>query len=120
MRRGLNVAVLVIPATSIAASANLTVVVLSPFWRRFNAAGVIGGMATEMVSPVAFALLGPAFLGAVFPIMNPAILSMPLGLPGAALCAFVSRHEPDADAYLDAVMFKARIGPAPATARPSP
>ena len=114
--QGVNVAVLVILAISIAASANFPVIVLSLFWRRFNTAGVIGGMATGLVSSVALALLGPAFLGAgaVFPIVNPAILSMPLGFLGAALCALLGRREPDADAHFDAVLFQAHTGRVPA------
>ncbi|MCJ2035331.1 cation acetate symporter [Methylobacterium sp. J-068] len=116
LAQGVNVAVLVILAISIAASANFPVIVLSLFWRRFNTAGVIGGMATGLISSVALALLGPAFLGpaAVFPIVNPAILSMPLGFLGAVLCAFIGKREPDADAHFDAVLFQAHTGRAPA------
>ena len=116
LAQGVNVAVLVILAISIAASANFPVIVLSLFWRRFNTAGVIGGMATGLGSSIALALLGPAFLGtgAFFPIVNPAILSMPLGFLGAALCALLGRREPDADAHFDTVLFQAHTGRVPA------
>ena len=42
--QGVNVAVLVIVATCIAASANFPVLMLSLFWRRFNTAGVVSGI----------------------------------------------------------------------------
>jgi len=57
------VAVLVILAICIAASANFPVLVLSLFWRRFNTGGVIGGMALGLVSSVSLALIGPGYLG---------------------------------------------------------
>ncbi|MBV9079328.1 MAG: cation acetate symporter [Methylobacteriaceae bacterium] len=116
LAEGVNVAVLVILAISVAASANFPVIVLSLFWRRFNTAGVIGGMATGLVSAVALALVGPAFLGpaALFPIVNPAILSMPLGFLGAVLGTYLGSREADADAHFDAVLFQAQTGRAPA------
>lgn len=52
LAEGVNVAVLVILAICIAASANFPVLVLSLFWHRFNYGNVIGGMASGLVSSV--------------------------------------------------------------------
>jgi cation/acetate symporter len=63
LAEGVNVAVLVILAICIAASANFPVLLLSLFWRRFNTGGVVGGMALGLLSSVGLALIGPAYLG---------------------------------------------------------
>lgn len=78
-------AVLVILATCIAASANFPVLALSLFWRRFNSGGVIRGMALGLVSSVGLALIGPAYLGAsaIWPLVNPTVVALPLGILGA-------------------------------------
>ena len=112
LAQGLNVAVLVILAISIAASANFPVIVLSLFWRRFNTAGVIGGMAAGLISSVTLALLGPAFLGAgaMFPIVNPAILSMPIGFLGAVIGTLMGGRQAAADEHFDEVAFRAHTG----------
>ena len=48
LAQGVNVAVLVILAICVAASANFPVLILSLFWRRFNTGGVVGGMAVGL------------------------------------------------------------------------
>src|SRR5215472_16524783 len=92
---GVNVAVLVILAICIAASANFPVLVLSLFWRRFNTGGVIGGMVFGLVSSVVLAMLGPAVRGAdaIWPLVNPTIVSMPLGFLGALLGTFLAGRD---------------------------
>src|SRR5438046_7747746 len=54
-----NVAFLVALAFAVAASANLPVIVLSLFWRRFNTAGAVCGLATGLVSSLALIVLSP-------------------------------------------------------------
>src|SRR6185295_3871695 len=61
--QGFNVGVLVILAIAVAASANFPIILLSLFWRRFNTAGVIGGVAAGLASSIGLALAGPAFMG---------------------------------------------------------
>lgn len=87
LAQGVNVAVLVILAICVAASANFPVLILSLFWRRFNTGGVIGGMSFGLVSSVALAMIGPAMRGAdaLWPLVNPTIVSLPLGFLGAYL-----------------------------------
>jgi cation/acetate symporter len=118
LAQGINVGVLVILAIAVAASANFPVILLSIFWRRFNTAGVIGGMAAGLASSVLLAFLGPAFLKghAIFPIVNPTILSMPLGFAGAwAGTMITSRRGRRAmreahEARFDAFVFRAHTG----------
>lgn len=112
LAHGINVGVLVILAIAIAASANFPIILLSMFWRRFNTAGVIGGVAAGLISSVILAFLGPAFLksDAIFPIVNPTILSMPIGFLGAWLCTVLSRRDAEHEARFDAFVFRAQTG----------
>ncbi|WP_423195984.1 Acetate transporter ActP [Cupriavidus sp. H19C3] len=118
LAQGINVGVLVILAIAIAASANFPIIVLSMFWRRFNTAGVIGGVTAGLVSSVVLAFLGPAFLKdqAVFPIVNPTVLSMPIGFLGAWLCTVMSRRSAEHENRFDAFVFRAQTGVAPESA----
>lgn len=111
--QGLNVAVLVILAIAVAASSNFPIIFLSLFWRRFNTWGVIGGVSVGLISSVVLALIGPVFLGenAIFPIVNPTIVSMPLGFAGAVLGTFLGgRNREEAEAKFDEVTFRAHTG----------
>lgn len=112
LAQGQNVAVLVILAISIAASANFPIITLSLFWRRFNTGGVIGDVAVGLVSAVGLALIGPAFMGkeAIFPIVNPAVVSMPLGFLGALIGTWLGGRNAEHEAHFDQVMFKAQTG----------
>lgn len=112
LAEGVNVAVLVILAIAVAASANFPIIVLSLFWRRFNTAGVIGGVTVGLVSAVVLALMGPAFLkgNAIFPIVNPTILSLPLGFLGAVLGTYIGGRSMEDEARFDEVMFRAQTG----------
>ncbi len=112
LAQGLNVAVLVILAIAIAASSNFPIIALSLFWRRFNTAGVIGGVTFGLISSVALALMGPVFLGqeAIFPLVNPTLVSMPLGFAGAVLGTLLGRRNREAEARFDEVAFRAQTG----------
>jgi cation/acetate symporter len=110
--QGVNVAVLVILAICVAASANFPVLVLSLFWRRFNTGGVVGGMFVGLVSSVALAMLGPAVRGAdaIWPLVNPTIVSMPLGFLGAILGTFLTGRDPVNEARFDEVSRRVHTG----------
>jgi cation/acetate symporter len=113
LAQGVNVAVLVVLAIAVAASANFPMLALSLFWRRFNTWGVIGGVGAGLVSSVVLALLGPAFLGpdAVFPLVNPTIVSMPLGFAGAVIGTLLGgRRNLAAQERFDEVTFRAHTG----------
>src|SRR5204863_1885659 len=93
-----NVAFLVALAFAVAASANLPVIVLSLFWRRFNTAGAVCGLATGLVSSLVLIAVSPSILkaDAIFPLENPGIVSIPLGFLGAVLATLLTR-EPRAE-----------------------
>ena len=95
-----NVAFLVALAFAVAASANLPVIVLSIFWRRFNTSGAVVGLATGLIASIGLILVSPSLMAIDppnvmgtarhliqakpwFPLENPGILSIPLGFVGA-------------------------------------
>lgn len=94
--QSLNVAFLVALAFAIAASANLPTLLLSLFWKRFNTQGAVAGIYGGLISAVGLVIFSPVFSGSEsalisgvdinwFPLDNPGIVSIPLGL----LCAVV-------------------------------
>jgi cation/acetate symporter len=112
LAQGVNVAVLVILAICIAASANFPVLILSLFWRRFNTAGVVGGILVGLVSSVVLAILGPAVRGAdaVWPLVNPTIVSMPLGFLGAVLATLLVGRDRENESRFDAFSLRVHTG----------
>jgi cation/acetate symporter len=89
-----NVAFLVALAFAVAASANLPVIVLSLFWKRFNTRGAVAGLAVGLVSSLILILISPSVMktNALFPLENPGIISIPLGFIGAVLAALSGRE----------------------------
>ncbi|MCI0528205.1 MAG: cation acetate symporter, partial [Nitrospira sp.] len=57
-----NVAFLVGLAFAVAASANLPVIVLSLFWKRFNTAGAVAGLGTGLASSIILILISPSVM----------------------------------------------------------
>ncbi|MGR4932254.1 cation acetate symporter [Bradyrhizobium sp. CAR08] len=115
LAQGVNVAVLVILAICVAASANFPVLVLSLFWRRFNTGGVIGGMTLGLVSSLVLAMIGPAMRGAdaLWPLVNPTIVSLPLGFLGAVLGTWLAGRDFDNEKRFDAFSFQVHTGAEP-------
>ncbi|GAA2138393.1 cation acetate symporter [Glycomyces algeriensis] len=95
--QNLNVAFLVGLAFAVAASANLPTLLLSLFWKRFNTSGALWGIYGGLVASLALVVFSPVFSGtetsllgegvdiAWFPMSNPGLVSIPLGL----ICAVV-------------------------------
>ena len=100
--QSLNVAFLDALAFAVAASANVPVILLTIFWRRFNTTGAITGMLVGLVSCVGLVLISPNVLtgasseaavaptaiiavDALFPLKSPALISVPLGFLGCYL-----------------------------------
>lgn len=112
LAQGLNVAVLVILAISVAASANFPVIVLSLFWRRFTTRGVLSGVVVGLVSSVGLALIGPAVMGpdAIFPLINPTLVSAPLGFAGAILGSLLGPRDRTGERRFAEVQFRAYTG----------
>ena len=112
LAQGVNVAVLVILAICIAASASFPVLILSLFWRRFNTAGVVSGIVVGLASSVVLAMLGPAVRGAdaVWPLVNPTIVSMPLGFLGAILGTLLAGRDQENESRFDAFSLRVHTG----------
>lgn len=88
----LNVAFLVALAFGVAASANVPVILLTIFWKKFNTVGAITGMLTGLISAVGLTILSPNILGdaAIYPLEEPpAIFSVPLGFLGCYIGTLV-------------------------------
>ena len=93
--RDLNIAFMNALAFAIAASANLPVILLTLFWKRFTTTGAISGMIVGLVSALLFTFIGPTGMGenAIFPLKNPGIVSIPLGFLSAIVGAYVTRDQ---------------------------
>lgn len=94
LAKEMNVAYLVGLAFAVAASANVPVIVLTLFWKRFNTAGAVAGMLTGLISAVGLVLISPNVMSpetAIFPLKNPALVSVPLGFLGACLGNVLTR-----------------------------
>ena len=97
-----NVAFLVGLAFAVAASANLPVMVFSLYWRRFNTAGAVAGLLIGLASSIVLILVSPDFMThPLFPLKNPAIVSIPLGFLGAWLGALLSGETSDPDKFTE-------------------
>lgn len=102
--KGQNVAYMVSLAFAIAASANFPALVLSIFWRRCTTAGVVSSMVIGTVSTLLLIYLSPTIqvdiLGrseAVFPLRNPALLTIPLSFLTAIVVSLLSAADRAAD-----------------------
>ena len=122
--RSLNVAFLVGLAFAVAASANVPAILLTLYWRRFNTTGMIAGMLVGLISAVVLIVLSPAVMGVdgastavrhliqrppIFPLDNPAIVSVPLGF-AAAVIGTLLRREPEAEAAYSELTVRANTG----------
>ncbi|HYR57018.1 MAG TPA: sodium/solute symporter, partial [Chthoniobacteraceae bacterium] len=122
----INVAFLVGLAFAVAASANLPVIVLSIFWRRFNTVGAVAGLAVGLVASIVLIILSPSIMGidpadlpqakrhliqmaAIFPLTNPGIVSIPLGFLAAILGTLLTR-EPSAEQQYTELSVRANTG----------
>lgn len=121
-----NVAFLVALAFAVAASANLPVIVLSIFWRRFNTAGAVMGLGVGLLASIGLILVGPSIMGIDaatvvgaarhpiqatpwFPLENPAILSVPLGFLAAILGTLFTK-EPEAELKFNELLVRSNTG----------
>jgi len=115
-----NVAFLVALAFAVAASANVPVIILSIFWRRFNTAGAVWGLATGLAASLVLITIGPSVMGTdgkhlinhvpMFPLENPGILSVPLGFLGAWLGTMLGSEESYSEAKFVELEVRANTG----------
>jgi cation/acetate symporter len=125
--QNINVAFLVGLAFAVAASANLPVIVLSVFWKRFNTAGAVTGLLVGLAGSILLIVLSPSVMGidgpevaaskrrliqaaAIFPLTNPGIVSIPLGFLAAILGTLFSKREPESEAKFAEFSVRAHTG----------
>lgn len=101
--KGQNVAFMVGLAFAVAASANFPALLLSIVWRRFTTEGAVCSILTGALLSVLLILLSPTIwvdllhnAAPVFPLRNPAILSMPAGFLAGIVASLVTR-DPEAE-----------------------
>jgi cation/acetate symporter len=109
-----NAAFLVGLAFAVAASANLPVIVLSVFWKRFNTTGAVAGLGVGLASSIGLILLSPNGLfgkeGAIFPLENPGLISIPLGFLAAWLGTLLTARDVEAEAKFAELTVRAHTG----------
>ncbi len=115
-----NVAFLVGLAFAVAASANLPVIVLALYWRRFTTVGAVSGLGVGLAASIALILVGPSVRGpeaALFPLENPGIVSIPMGFLAAVIGTLLSR-EPEAERHHSELLVRALTGLGAETSTP--
>jgi cation/acetate symporter len=102
--KGQNVAFMVGLAFAVAASGNFPALLLSIVWSRFNTAGAVWSIMTGALLSVILIVLSPTiwvdlfhYSAPIFPLRNPAIVSMPAGFL-AGIIASLAVREPEAEA----------------------
>ncbi|MFC6119395.1 sodium/solute symporter [Macrococcoides bohemicum] len=101
--QNMNVAFLVSLAFCVAASANLPVIVYTIFWKRFNTQGAIAGIVVGLLTSIILVILSPNVMNPagtgfinmdpIFPLANPAIISVPAGFIAAFLGTFLGKAD---------------------------
>jgi cation/acetate symporter len=114
--KGQNVAFMVGLAFAIACSANFPPLLLSIVWRRFTTAGAVAAIATGATASLVLIVLSPTIWvdilhnpHAIFPLRNPAIVSMPLAFLAGIVLSLMTR-EPTAEALFDDEKLRTYLG----------
>jgi cation/acetate symporter len=114
--KGQNVAFMVGLAFAIAASANFPALVLSVFWRRTTTAGAASSMVVGATSTLVLIALSPAVqvdllhhATAIFPLKNPALVTIPLAFATGILVSLL-RPDPASAARHEAIETRLLLG----------
>ncbi len=104
--KGQNVAFMVGLAFAVAASGNFPALVLSIFWRGFTTGGAVTSIVTGTVASLALIAISPTIMVdmmgaevALFPLKNPAIVTIPLGFASGVLVSLIAPDRATRDAY---------------------
>jgi cation/acetate symporter len=104
--KGQNVAFMVGLAFAIAASANFPSLLLSILWKRFTTLGATASIVTGTVFSIGLIVLSPTvwvdLFGnkeAIFPLKNPALISMPLSFLAGGIFSLVKKENKAYDAF---------------------
>ena len=101
-------------------------IVLSLFWKRFNTAGAVAGLACGLLASLVLIMISPSIMKVdpptvavsarhliqrppIFPLENPGILSIPIGFLGAILGTFL-RREREAETRFAELLVRANTG----------
>ena len=106
LANGQNIAFLVALAFAVAASANLSTLLYSLFWRSFTTRGAVWAVYGGLVPALLLVVLSPVVSGNpdalfpgvdfhCFPLHNPGIVSVPLGFLAGWLGTVTSAEPPD-------------------------
>ena len=102
--QGQNIAFMVGLAFAIAASANFPALLMAIFWRGFTTAGAVSSILVGAISALVLIYVSPTIQvdvfgheDALFPLKNPALISMPLAF-GVGILVSLLRPEPSARA----------------------
>lgn len=117
--KNLNVAFLGSLALTLAASANLPVILYTIYWRNFNTTGAISSMVVGLFSTIILVLLSPnvwdpsghaIFVGkAIFPLASPGIVSIPLGFLAGYLGTIFSRKKETSEDF-NRILVQSNLG----------
>ncbi|HKU13887.1 MAG TPA: cation acetate symporter [Steroidobacteraceae bacterium] len=117
--KGTNISFLVSLAFSVAASANLPVLLLSLYWRGLTRRGVLVGGAVGLVTSTGMLIAGPAIwvdvLGHAQPLFGsnyPTLIALPLALLSSWAVSILDarRRDPDAQRAFDELALKSQAG----------
>jgi cation/acetate symporter len=116
--QGQNVAFMVGLAFAIAASANFPALLMAIFWRRFTTRGAVSSIVLGAVSALVLIYLSPTIqvdvLGnadALFPLSNPALISMPLAFGAGILVSLLWPEREARERFVEAER-QIHLGPA--------
>jgi cation/acetate symporter len=115
-----NVAFLVSLAFCVAAAANMPTILFTIYWKRFNTTGAIASMLTGLIVSLVLVMVSPNVMNPVegaafftgnplFPLTNPAIISIPAGFLAAIIGTLVSSRGKEEVDYAE-IKFKAETG----------
>ena len=116
----LNVAFLVSLAFCVAASANMPTILFTIYWKRFNTTGAVASMITGLTVALVLVAISPSVMSPVegaaifvgdpiFPLANPAIVSIPAGFLAAIIGTLMSSKGAQETDYAE-IKFKAETG----------
>ena len=97
-------AFLVSLAFCIAASANVPTILFSLYWKKFNTTGAVASLWVGLLSALILIVLSPAVSGAktamlpnvdfsIFPLTNPALVSIPLGFLAGIIGTYLGKPD---------------------------
>ncbi|MFN3403176.1 MAG: sodium:solute symporter family transporter [Cytophagaceae bacterium] len=104
--KGQNVAFMVGLAFAIAASANFPALLLSISWKKFTTKGAVVSMITGTSLSILLIILSPTvwvemagFEQAIFPIKNPAIISIPCSMAAGIIASLLQKEDSAAEKF---------------------